>query len=462
MEPVGGPTESVQEVPAPRGSKKKRNLWIAGGVAGALVLGGAIATPLIVQSIRDREHAELTAEIGYTYGQTDEMSADLEAALALSSLQYTEAAAFAKELTALGKTADPIITEAQAKSLTDAAASVSKSIGKGPEKSDERTVAVKLVESKAIELEAADKDAAAKAKKAKKDAPEATAPGSFLAVSVDDVRGMIGEDTSASHVEPDGRTAEEGDKVEVARGELKAAQSQLHDVQSAVDAELELSSSYTDAVSKTLPALVKVSEATPTQAKGIVAAATKAADAGKSVTSAAETAKETAGEKSVTAKRVADKLAAYVESARAAQKSHADQVAAEEAAAAAAAGEGPAPADEGYTYDPGTGGTGGDWPVNGGGGGWTPPTDSGNSGGGGEPARQPPVDTGAGGGAGGGGGGTGAGGTSGGGGGGAGGGGTPPATTCPPGTIPTGSWDNINGIHCERAGSGGTDTGGWN
>lgn len=452
------------------GSKKKRNIWIAGCVAGALVLGVAVATPLIVQSLRDRELAELTAEIGHTYGATDDALADLEAATALSSLQYTEATGFVKDVSALGKTADPVLTKPQSKSITDAAAAASKALGDEPKESDERTAAVKLVESKIEELRQADKDAAAKAKKEKKKAPAATAPASFLALSVDDVRGVIGDDADAANVEPDPRASESGDKLEAARDELETAKEQLKSAQDAVDAELELSSTVTDAVAGTLPALVEASEGAPAQAKVVVTAASKSGDASKNVTTAADAAKQTAGEKAATAVQVREKLAAYVDAAQVAQKVHADAVAAEEAAAAEPAqGGGEYVGDGGYNgesgYDDGWGGwapdqgAGGGAPDPGAGGGapWTPPVDAGGSapqdGGGGAPAG--------GGGAPAGGGGGGA--PAGGGGGapvdGGGGGGAPPATTCPPGTFPSGSWDNIHGVHCIPDGGG--DQTGW-
>ena len=457
MESVDGPTELEQQAP---NSKKKRNLWIAGSVAGALVLGGAIATPLVLQGIRDRELAELKAEIGHTYGQIDEKSADREAALALSSLQYTEAADFVQKLGELGTITEPIFSKAQAKGLADAAATASEALRVAPEESEERSAAVSLVESKVAEMKAADADAAAAAKQAKEDAPEATAPASFLAVTIEDVRGMIGEDSGAAHAEPDVRMAKEGDVVAVARAELQAAKADLKEVQGAADAELELSATYTDAVAGTLPALVSAAEGAPAQAKATLKSASKAGDSGTSLMAAAETAKSAAGDDEVTAAQLRAEVAAYVAAAQKAQKAHAKTVANEKAAAAAeeasAGGEYVGGDDTGSG---GAGGAGGEWPVDGGG--WSPTEPGGG---------QPPVDTGAGGGgsgAGGSGSGGGAGGSPGSGGGGGApggggsGGGTPPATTCPPGTIPTGSWDNINGVHCEGAGAGGTDTEGW-
>ncbi|WP_053353902.1 hypothetical protein [Leucobacter musarum] len=438
---------------APKRSTKKRNTWIAAGVVAALAVGGAIATPFLLQQQRDNQWQSLRADLKSTLGKTVGAEGDLEAALALSSLQYTEASTFVKNVRELGKAADPIFTKDQAKSLSQTADTAQKALGDAPEKSDQRTAAVKTVEAEVKQLREADKAAATKAKKAKKDAPKTTAPGSYLALSGDDVRDLIADTKDANVDLPKKPEHISDEDLNAAEKALRKAKSVLKEVRAAVKSEAGLSTRYTDAVAGSLPALVKVSDQAPKQAKSVVAGAPKAAAEGKVVTASAKSVKVLADDDAVTALSLQRKLSEYVSAAKSAQKTQTDQVAAEAAAAAAAesgaAWDGGAEAawngqdaGTGAGYDAGWnsgGGNGGGsydtgWNNNGGGDQtWTPPVDTGNGGGGGE-TWTPPADTGNGGGS-----------SSGGGGGG---GGTTPATSCPPGTYPTGSWDNITGVHC--------------
>ncbi|MFD5600784.1 hypothetical protein ACFWHR_12110 [Leucobacter sp. NPDC058333] len=450
MEPVSGPSE-VQQQPTTAAGHRKRNLWIAAGVAGALVLGGVIATPLILQNVRAKEYQALSADLARSQSATLEAHADLDAAVVLSTLQRDEVQGFGKELRELGKTADPILTKKQTASITKTAAAMDKTIGKAPKPSDRASKLVKSAKNSIQKMRDADEKAAAAAKKAKKDAPAATAPSSYLTLSLEDMRAVVNDESPEavdSAVAPEKVTPATLDAV---RADIKAANTELSTTEDAIASETDRSQTYTEAVAATLPDLVAVSESVPKQAKAVNAAAPKSGDAAKVVTTSAATVQKTAAEKAVTSQRVATKLSAYVASAKKAQQAHADQVAAEEAAAAATAGQmggesvsetGTYTEETGYGWDTGTGGgwapgTGGgtDAGAGGGGGGtWTPPAPP-TDGGGGAPST--------------GGGGGGAPSTGGDGGGApAGGGGSAPATSCPPGTYPTGSWDNITGVHC--------------
>ncbi|WP_396453075.1 hypothetical protein [Leucobacter aridicollis] len=438
--------------PEPVKTTRRRNIIIGASAAAVLILGGtaAVVVPQLLHQQRVNTYHELRADAASLLEEVAADEAKREAAASLYELSVVEAGALVESLTETGKTGEPVLLAADAKTISDAATKLQESLSKITVDAELSENAVKL-EQAVKDVREADAAAAKQAAADKKEAPEPTVAATWHEISVDDaaklafpadtapVVGLMADDAVTAETVAESRTFldELMKKSDTVQKGLKATMSKLEKLGADVDTA---AGSFADAAAHA-----------PEQAAKVIAASGKAGDT-KKLTEAADA----AAEPKLSGLVLKNAVDGYIAQAKAVQKAHADQEAKEaaEAAAAAAAAEGAA----GYT-DPGTGayvpvdqGWGGGWvdPGNNGGG-WTGGgnTGGGNSGGGSTGGGNT------------GGGNTGGGNTGGGntGGGNTGGGYTPPPHQCP--AAPAGWYDTgstFNGCPIYAApGSGGAD-----
>lgn len=304
--------------------KTKKSIAITVTVTVALVAGSLLAAPSVGALIRQNNYDSMVQELKTLAAARVETSVNAEAALVLTDLQVSEAAAFAATLSELSNAPEPVLPAAQKQQLSKVASQVASTVeGWKPTQSQ-----LKLISEVSEKLNQAAKE-------------DSTIPASFLSVTpAQFVELTITSDQHSTVVSSKKDPSDRDFKI--LRSEIDSQSIELVKQEKRFAKYTAKSAEVQEVLEQSVSALKKVANDAPQHAAAVIAAATKATEANTTTEAqAAEVAalakKKAAGSRA--ALQLAAKLKAYVDAAQASNAAHAAGLEQEAAQAAAASGQ---------------------------------------------------------------------------------------------------------------------------